>query len=87
MITTKYATNLNATADTTKKKISCGYRIIEHDIRERHVRIPLLKELYERKLDSLASFQKGNDIFFIYFHQELVPVYDYNVSRCDQSQE
>ena len=39
------------------------FSIYENDIVERHIRIPKLKELYERKLESLHAFQNGKDIW------------------------
>ena len=30
---------------------------------ERNIRIPMLKELYERKMESLHAFQNGKDIW------------------------
>lgn len=44
-------------------KISPDYSIYEKDIIERHIRIPKLKELFERKITSLQSFQSGKDIW------------------------
>ena len=39
------------------------FSVYEQDIQERHSRIPLIKELFQRKLDSLAAFQSGRDIW------------------------
>ena len=44
-------------------KATMDFSIYENDIIERHIRIPKLKELYERKLESLNAFQKGKDIW------------------------
>lgn len=44
-------------------KATMDFSIYENDIIERHIRIPKLKELYERKLESLHAFQKGKDIW------------------------
>ena len=40
-----------------------SFDIYEKDIYERHVRIPLLKELYEKKINSLKAFQNGKDVW------------------------
>ena len=45
------------------EKAVMDFNVYRLDIKERHVRIPLLKELYERKLTQLASFQNGTDIW------------------------
>lgn len=39
------------------------FSIYENDVTERHIRLPLLKTLYNKKIDNLKSFQKGNDIW------------------------
>ncbi len=39
------------------------FSIYEKDIEENQIRIPRLKELYMRKIESLKSFQNGNDIW------------------------
>ena len=44
-------------------KATMDFSIYENDIIEHHIRIPKLKELYERKLESLNAFQKGKDIW------------------------
>jgi hypothetical protein len=44
-------------------KAVMDFSLYEHDVTERHIRIPKLKELYERKLDRLAAFQRGIDIW------------------------
>ncbi len=44
-------------------KAVMDFSLYEQDVYERHIRIPLLKELYERKLDRLISFQKGVDLW------------------------
>lgn len=44
-------------------KAEMDFSIYEKDIVERHIRIPKLKELYQRKMDSLRAFQKGKDIW------------------------
>ena len=44
-------------------KTKMDFSIYENDIVERHIRIPKLKELYERKLESLHAFQNGKDIW------------------------
>lgn len=45
------------------EKAQMDFSIYENDIVERHIRIPKLKELYERKLESLQAFQNGKDIW------------------------
>lgn len=44
-------------------KAEMDFSIYEKDILERHIRIPELKRLYQKKLDSLRIFQKGKDIW------------------------
>ena len=44
-------------------KAEMDFSIYEKDVLERHIRIPKLKELYERKLEKLRAFQKGKDIW------------------------
>ena len=39
------------------------FSIYEQDVTERHMRIPRIKELYERKLEKLSAFQSGIDIW------------------------
>ena len=43
-------------------KAEMDFAIYEKDIMERHIRIPRLKELYERKLEQLRAFQKGKEV-------------------------
>lgn len=45
------------------EKAAGDFTIYEKDVRERHERIPLLKELYEKKITALSSFQRGRDIW------------------------
>ena len=44
-------------------KAEMDFSIYEKDVLERHIRIPKLKELYERKLEKLRAIQKGKDIW------------------------
>ena len=44
-------------------KAEMDFSIYEKDVLERHIRIPKLKDLYERKLEKLRAFQKGKDIW------------------------
>lgn len=44
-------------------KADMDFSIYEKDIVERHIRIPKLKELYEKKVESLHAFQNGKDIW------------------------
>ena len=39
------------------------FSIYEKDIVERQIRIPILKELYNRKREALHAFQNGKDIW------------------------
>lgn len=39
------------------------FTIYESDIVERHIRIPKLQQLYQRKLEYLEAFQRGKDIW------------------------
>lgn len=42
-------------------KAEMEFTIYEKDVVERHIRIPRLRNLYERKLEDLRAFQKGKD--------------------------
>ena len=44
-------------------KVEMDFSIYEKDILERHIRIPELKRLYQKKVDSLRNFQSGRDIW------------------------
>ena len=44
-------------------KTEMDFSVYEKDMMERHIRIPKLKELYERKVESLRAFQNGKDIW------------------------
>lgn len=44
-------------------KAEMDFSIYEKDMVERQIRIPKLKDLYERKRENLASFQRGKDIW------------------------
>jgi len=44
-------------------KAKMDFSIYEKDIVERHIRIPFLRDLYERKRESLCAFQNGKDIW------------------------
>ncbi len=39
------------------------FHLYERDVYERHIRIPKLKKLYEKKLIKLKAFQNGKDIW------------------------
>lgn len=56
----KYVKN-PAAVDTDK--LPDDFSIYEHDIEERHSRIPVIKELYHAKIRSLCSFQAGKNIW------------------------
>lgn len=45
------------------KKAEMDFSIYKKDVHERHIRIPLLQDLYERKCISLKSFQNGKNIW------------------------
>lgn len=45
------------------EKADMDFSIYEQDVTERHIRIPKLRELYERKIERLAVFQSGSDIW------------------------
>lgn len=45
------------------EKAEMDFEIYEKDVVERHIRIPGLKNLYERKRSNLKAFQKGKDIW------------------------
>lgn len=44
-------------------KTEMDFSVYEKDMVERHIRIPMLKVLYERKVESLRAFQNGKDIW------------------------
>lgn len=44
-------------------KAEMDFEIYKKDVVERHIRIPMLKELYERKREKLRIFQNGKDIW------------------------
>ena len=44
-------------------KADMDFSIYEKDIVERQIRIPILKDLYERKRETLHAFQSGKDIW------------------------
>ena len=44
-------------------KAEMDFLIYVKDVLERHIRIPKLKELYERKLEKMQEIQKGKDIW------------------------
>lgn len=44
-------------------KAEMDFSIYEMDVIERHIRIPRLEELYERKRESLRAFQNGKDVW------------------------
>ncbi len=44
-------------------KAEMDFSIYEKDVAERRIRIPKLKELYEKKRERLREFQKGKDIW------------------------
>lgn len=45
------------------EKTKMDFSIYESDIVERHIRIPKLQQLYQRKLEYLEAFQRGKDIW------------------------
>ena len=45
------------------EKAEMDFSIYEQDLKEHHMRIPLLKELYERKREMLTGFCRGSDIW------------------------
>ena len=44
-------------------KIEMDFCIYQQDIYEQRVRIPLLKELFQKKMELLDLFQNGRDIW------------------------
>ena len=44
-------------------KAKMDFSIYERDVAERHMRIPKLRDLYERKRECLRAFQSGKDIW------------------------
>ena len=45
------------------EKAEMSFEIYEKDVVERHIRIPELRDLYERKRENLRAFQAGKDIW------------------------
>ena len=45
------------------EKIEIDFSIYEQDIYEQRVRIPVIKELFQRKMELLDLFQNGRDIW------------------------
>ena len=45
------------------EKAKMNFDIYEKDVVERHIRIPKLKDLYERKCENLRAFQNGKDLW------------------------
>ena len=45
------------------ERAKMDFTIYERDIVERHIRIPKLQQLYQRKLEYLEAFQRGKDIW------------------------
>ena len=45
------------------EKIKMDFSIYEQDIYEQRVRIPVIKELFQRKMELLDLFQNGRDIW------------------------
>jgi hypothetical protein len=52
------------------EKAEMDFSIYEQDVTERHIRIPKLRELYERKLERLSVFQQGSDIWKTYLRRQ-----------------
>ena len=44
-------------------KTEMDFSIYQMDVRERHIRIPLIEELYQKKIAALQAFQEGTDIW------------------------
>lgn len=44
-------------------KAEMDFAVYELDVVERQIRIPKLKELYEKKREKLKSFQNGKDLW------------------------
>ena len=44
-------------------KAEMDFSVYEMDVVERHIRIPKLRELYEKKRESLRAFQNGKDLW------------------------
>ena len=44
-------------------KAEMDFSIYEKDMVERHIRIPKLEDLYDRKREKLCAFQSGRDIW------------------------
>ena len=51
-------------------KAEMDFSIYEKDVVERHIRIPMLKKLYERKLENLRAFQNGKNIWTSQFARQ-----------------
>ena len=44
-------------------KLDPDFSIYERDVEERHLRIPALQKLFQRKIELLTDFQAGKDIW------------------------
>lgn len=44
-------------------KVDMDFSLYEMDIKERHIRIPKLQELYEKKCENILSFQRGRNLW------------------------
>lgn len=56
----KYVENRDA---VKLDRVIGNFAVYDKDITERHIRIPLMKELFEKKVNSLRAFQEGRDIW------------------------
>lgn len=60
-------------------KINVDFSIYEKDIYDNDLRISLLKEKFERKIDLLLSFQKGNNIWEDNYNKTYIQIYNNSI--------
>lgn len=64
-------------------KINMDFSIYEKDTSENQIRILLLQEKFERKIDMLSSFQKGNSIWKDNYNNNYISIDDKNTDNID----
>lgn len=68
-------------------KINMDFSIYEKDTSENQIRILLLQEKFERKIDMLSSFQKGNSIWKDNYNNNYISIDDKNTDNIDTSED
>ena len=64
-------------------KINMDFSIYEKDTSENQIRILSLQEKFERKIDMLSSFQKGNSIWKDNYNNNYISIDDKNTDNID----